>query len=150
MIRSVRLLAIVPLVGLGIAGTVSAGEPAGRPGLRLAPPTPEVRTGDGTVEQAIDSALWIYGRVVSPADGASCSFAPTCSGYARRAVDRYGPLRGAVMAAERLLRDHRNLDRRYRAVRRWGKRRWHDPPEHHGFWFGHGSPRPGYAFPGPR
>ena len=37
---------------------------------------------------------------------AVCRYTPTCSEYAREAVERYGVLRGAAMAAKRLGRCH--------------------------------------------
>jgi putative membrane protein insertion efficiency factor len=46
----------------------------------------------------------LYQRVVSPALPARCKYHPTCSQYAVEAIRRYGVLRGAVLAAWRLLR----------------------------------------------
>jgi putative membrane protein insertion efficiency factor len=54
-------------------------------------------------------ALWLlqlYKRWISPALPPSCRYVPTCSEYAMEAVERYGALRGGVMAAWRLLRCH--------------------------------------------
>jgi uncharacterized protein len=54
-------------------------------------------------------ALWVlrgYKRWVSPAFPPSCRYVPTCSEYAMEAVERYGALRGGVMAAGRVLRCH--------------------------------------------
>jgi putative membrane protein insertion efficiency factor len=45
-----------------------------------------------------------YRLVVSPLLPARCKYAPTCSGYALEAVERYGILRGLVLAGWRLLR----------------------------------------------
>ena len=36
----------------------------------------------------------------------SCRYQPSCSAYAIEAVERYGALRGACLAAKRLLRCH--------------------------------------------
>ena len=46
----------------------------------------------------------LYRRFVSPALPARCKYEPSCSAYAVRAVERYGILRGLVLAAWRLLR----------------------------------------------
>ncbi len=46
----------------------------------------------------------IYQRFVSPAIPRRCKYEPTCSRYAVEAIKRYGILRGAVLAAWRLLR----------------------------------------------
>ncbi len=45
-----------------------------------------------------------YKRWVSPMFPPACRYVPTCSEYAMEAVERYGVLRGGVMAAWRLLR----------------------------------------------
>ncbi len=45
-----------------------------------------------------------YQLVVSPLLGPRCKFFPSCSDYAVQAIRRYGILRGAVLAAWRLLR----------------------------------------------
>jgi putative membrane protein insertion efficiency factor len=48
--------------------------------------------------------LKLYQRLISPLMPARCKYHPTCSAYASEAVRTYGPLRGAVLAAWRLLR----------------------------------------------
>jgi uncharacterized protein len=45
-----------------------------------------------------------YRRFVSPALPRRCKYHPSCSAYAVQAVETYGILRGAVLAAWRLLR----------------------------------------------
>ena len=45
-----------------------------------------------------------YQRVISPALPRRCKYHPTCSAYAVQAIERYGILRGAVLAGWRLLR----------------------------------------------
>jgi putative membrane protein insertion efficiency factor len=46
----------------------------------------------------------LYQRFVSPALPRRCRYHPTCSAYAVQAISAYGILRGAVLAAWRLLR----------------------------------------------
>ena len=48
--------------------------------------------------------LRVYKRVLSPALGPRCRYAPSCSDYAIQAIRDYGILRGLVLAAWRLLR----------------------------------------------
>lgn len=48
--------------------------------------------------------LGIYKAAVSPFLPPACRFEPTCSEYARQAVERYGVLRGMWMGTKRLLR----------------------------------------------
>ncbi|NLM78286.1 MAG: membrane protein insertion efficiency factor YidD [Ruminococcaceae bacterium] len=45
-----------------------------------------------------------YQRHLSPALGASCKYVPTCSQYALIAIERYGAMRGSLMAIWRILR----------------------------------------------
>lgn len=54
-------------------------------------------------------ALWTlrtYKRWLSPLFPPSCRYVPTCSEYALEAVERFGVLRGGLMAGWRLLRCH--------------------------------------------
>ena len=46
----------------------------------------------------------LYQRVVSPALGQRCKYYPSCSEYASQAIQRFGILRGLVLAGWRLLR----------------------------------------------
>jgi len=50
--------------------------------------------------------LHVYKWVVSPWLLPACRYVPTCSEYAMEAVERYGALRGGLMAVVRLLRCH--------------------------------------------
>jgi putative membrane protein insertion efficiency factor len=50
--------------------------------------------------------LQLYKRWISPALPPSCRYVPTCSEYALEAVERYGALRGGLLATWRLLRCH--------------------------------------------
>jgi putative membrane protein insertion efficiency factor len=45
-----------------------------------------------------------YQRLISPALPRRCKYEPTCSAYAVQAVRELGPLRGAIVAAWRILR----------------------------------------------
>jgi putative membrane protein insertion efficiency factor len=63
------------------------------------------------------SLLKFYQLVISSQDQPACMFAPTCSEYARQAIEKYGFIAGTVMAADRLLRcngterQHYNIDK---------------------------------------
>ena len=52
--------------------------------------------------------FWIraYQAGVSPILPAACRFTPTCSEYARQAVESHGAARGAWLAAKRIARCH--------------------------------------------
>ena len=50
--------------------------------------------------------LSFYKRLVSPLLPRACRFEPTCSVYAREAIERYGLARGGALTLRRLLRCH--------------------------------------------
>ena len=45
-----------------------------------------------------------YRLLLSPFFGAQCRFYPTCSAYAREAIDVHGSVRGTWLAVRRILR----------------------------------------------
>jgi hypothetical protein len=48
----------------------------------------------------------VYQLFVSPLLGNHCRFYPSCSQYAREAIEQHGVLRGGWLAIRRLLRCH--------------------------------------------
>jgi putative membrane protein insertion efficiency factor len=60
----------------------------------------------GAMKTVILTLLRGYKWAISPLLPPSCRYVPTCSEYAAEAVDRYGVLRGSVMAIWRVLRCH--------------------------------------------
>lgn len=44
----------------------------------------------------------VYKLTLSPFFGQQCRFYPTCSSYAREAIDSHGAMRGGWLAAKRL------------------------------------------------
>jgi putative membrane protein insertion efficiency factor len=54
--------------------------------------------------RVLTAPIRFYQRVISPALPRRCKYHPTCSAYAVQAIERYGILRGAVLAGWRLLR----------------------------------------------
>jgi uncharacterized protein len=50
--------------------------------------------------------LRAYQYAVRPLLGSNCRFYPSCSDYAREAVERHGAARGAWLATRRILRCH--------------------------------------------
>jgi uncharacterized protein len=56
------------------------------------------------VRRLVLAPIRAYQRVISPALPRRCKYEPTCSRYAVQAVERYGILRGLVLAGWRVLR----------------------------------------------
>ncbi|MDX5346736.1 MAG: membrane protein insertion efficiency factor YidD [Hymenobacteraceae bacterium] len=50
--------------------------------------------------------VWVYQRLISPLTPASCRFYPTCSQYAKEAIQKHGPAKGGALAAKRLCKCH--------------------------------------------
>lgn len=48
----------------------------------------------------------VYQKGISPLNPPVCRFRPTCSEYARVAIERFGSLQGTYLAARRLARCH--------------------------------------------
>lgn len=48
----------------------------------------------------------VYQVALSPFVGNQCRFTPTCSQYAREAVEKHGALKGSWMAVRRVSRCH--------------------------------------------
>lgn len=56
--------------------------------------------------QAILGLVRFYRYFLSPLAFPSCRFVPSCSAYALEAVERFGPAKGLLLAAWRILRCH--------------------------------------------
>ena len=54
--------------------------------------------------RVVIAPIRLYQVVISPAFPRRCKYEPTCSRYAVQAIQRYGILRGLVLAGWRLLR----------------------------------------------
>lgn len=57
-------------------------------------------------KRALLFALEIYRRLLSPFLPNSCRFTPTCSCYAKEAVERHGALKGSYLSVKRILKCH--------------------------------------------
>ena len=58
----------------------------------------------GLARRILIAPIRVYQLVISPALPARCKYYPTCSQYAVQAIQRFGILRGLVLAGWRLLR----------------------------------------------
>ncbi len=53
--------------------------------------------------------IWLilaYQKIISPLMGPSCRFHPTCSSYAKEAIESHGLLRGTWLAVNRISKCH--------------------------------------------
>jgi putative membrane protein insertion efficiency factor len=75
--------------------------PTQRPADGGSDPSPHVHP---RLRMLAKAPVQLYARVLSPALPRRCKYEPTCSRYALQAIERYGVLRGAVLAMWRLLR----------------------------------------------
>lgn len=48
----------------------------------------------------------VYQHMLSPLFPPSCRYHPSCSEYARQAIEEWGPGRGVLLALKRILRCH--------------------------------------------
>ena len=56
--------------------------------------------------KAASCAISWYQRTISPLLGKRCIYVPTCSEYAKQAIDKYGVAKGSALSARRILRCH--------------------------------------------
>jgi putative membrane protein insertion efficiency factor len=74
-----------------------------------------------------------FQKIVSPVDGPTCDFYPTCSGYSKQALKKHGFFLGLAMASERIIRDHGQEG--YDLIFKFGRYYIYDPVENNDFWF---------------
>lgn len=58
------------------------------------------------MKRALLMLIRFYQSAVSPFTPPRCRYIPTCSQYAREAIEKYGAGKGSYLAARRLLRCH--------------------------------------------
>jgi putative membrane protein insertion efficiency factor len=58
------------------------------------------------VSRLLGGLVRLYQLAVSPYLPMSCRYQPTCSSYARQALERFGPVKGSWMALCRIARCH--------------------------------------------
>ena len=58
------------------------------------------------MKQAVIFLVRAYRLLLSPYLPPSCRYLPTCSQYAEEALDKYGALKGGIIALKRISRCH--------------------------------------------
>lgn len=65
------------------------------------------KKGGGVFYHLLSSGMFAYQKLFSPVLSRSCAFSPSCSGYSKELIKRYGLLRGVVFTSDRLMRCNR-------------------------------------------
>jgi hypothetical protein len=58
------------------------------------------------VKRVLVAGIRGYQYAIRPLLGANCRFYPSCSEYAREAIERHGAARGSLLAAGRIAKCH--------------------------------------------
>jgi putative membrane protein insertion efficiency factor len=58
------------------------------------------------MQQLAVVAIKVYQRAISPFIPPSCRYYPSCSEYARQAIEKHGLLKGLILAVMRIARCH--------------------------------------------
>lgn len=80
--------------------------PARRPAPRGLRPADQAFRADRLLARPLILLVRVYRYLLSPLLGPSCRFLPSCSEYAREALERHGALRGSWLALRRVARCH--------------------------------------------
>jgi len=64
----------------------------------------DVENDKETMTAAMVASIGVYKQYISPLLPPACRFVPTCSQYGVQAIEKYGPAKGAILTAWRILR----------------------------------------------
>ncbi len=98
------------------------------PGRLAESETAEISNKDNNVSEAAFLGLGLihfYRKVISPQDGQTCLFDPSCSKYSLMSIKKYGIIKGLLMTGDRLLRCNFTKYGHYTVL----NSRFIDPPE---------------------
>jgi putative component of membrane protein insertase Oxa1/YidC/SpoIIIJ protein YidD len=89
-----------------------------------------------TARIVASAGFTLYQTLISPSQGDVCNFSPSCSHFAKEAIERYGIIWGSLMASDRLQRCNPwalgSLEKYYDGIK---DRKIHDPI-HNNYIFG--------------
>ena len=97
--------------------------------------TAPCRAAAGEADHGGSLLIRLYQEHLSPADGGRCPMTPSCSEYARQAIQKHGPVVGWIMACDRLMRCGRDEVRLSPAKIINGQSYTHDPVAANDFWW---------------
>ena len=95
---------VVGVILFLLASTCSAGQASAVP-PRSAALHLRADTNDFPLQPGL-FAIHTYQKFISPLLGPRCNFHPSCSRYAAEAIQKYGIVKGSIMATDRLTRCH--------------------------------------------
>ncbi|MCP4744942.1 MAG: membrane protein insertion efficiency factor YidD [Desulfobacteraceae bacterium] len=95
----------------------------------------EKQKADNTHSNKIQGPLDFYQKIISAADGDRCPMYPSCSSYAKAAVEKHGILKGWILACDRLMRCGHDEARHARPIKIKGVPHIFDPLEANTFWW---------------
>jgi uncharacterized protein len=64
----------------------------------------ETDSQENTMSVAMIATIGVYKKIISPLLPPACRFVPTCSSYGVQAIQEFGPTKGCILIAWRLLR----------------------------------------------
>ena len=88
-----------------------------------------------TLRLVANTAILVFQKHVSPADGPRCKFHPSCSQYCKNAINRHGAVMGTIMFADRFMRDHGWVTGNYPVIWTNGQQLYFDPVFMNDFWW---------------
>ena len=89
---------------------------------------------DSTTQPAAAAPIRFFQKYLSGSDGHRCPMTPSCSSYALQAMQRYGAIKGWIMACDRLMRCGRDELKHSPSVMTRHGLRCQDPVENNAFW----------------
>ena len=102
--RALSLLLVCTFFLFFLAGACFAGQASVASPASVAPHS--AADGNDSQFQPGLFAIRAYQRFISPLLGPRCNFRPSCSRYAAEVIQKYGIVKGSIMAADRLTRCH--------------------------------------------
>jgi putative membrane protein insertion efficiency factor len=82
---------------------------------------------------ALQTAVRLFQKYISPVDGQRCAMYPTCSSYSLQALRKHGPLIGVFLTVDRLYHEGDLIEQQH-PINKWGYIRFYDPLENNDFW----------------
>ncbi|MEA3361809.1 MAG: membrane protein insertion efficiency factor YidD [Thermodesulfobacteriota bacterium] len=88
---------------------------------------------DSANNSALQIAVQLFQKYLSPVDGQRCAMYPTCSAYSLQAIRKHGSLMGVFLTVDRLYHEGDPIEQQH-PINKWGYIRFYDPLENNDFW----------------